>query len=184
MNRSRIAVGIAAPLLFLLGVLAARGGGALFDWDRLGGPHPSDARLARVFHANEPDFLRLLAMAQEDAKLTRIAPDFTWLADDVGWPRPPSRVGFSDARWNEYRVLFRKLGVDSGVARRPDGVLLFIASTQGLVTGGSSKGYAYSDRLLGPLYESLDAHPTDLPSNVPGFKPIGAGWYIYYDWDD
>src|SRR5205085_9311281 len=54
--------------------------------------------------------------------------------------------------------LFHTLGLEAGVLRRwdhPDGVYL-IVQTKGLMTGGSTKGYAYSERVLEPRCDSLD----------------------------
>lgn len=70
-------------------------------------PYPSDQALRARFFAHRADFERLLAMVNEDSRLTRIAPDFTWLDDNVAWARKD--VGISESRWNEYRRLLRKL---------------------------------------------------------------------------
>ena len=78
----------------IIAVFAARGGSV-----------PSDQALRARFLANRVDFERLVAMSDEDSHLTRIAPDFTWLDDDVSWPR--RNVGISEQRWNDYRELFR-----------------------------------------------------------------------------
>jgi hypothetical protein len=62
---------------------------------------------------------KLRKMAEEDAHLIRIARDFTWLDTSSKWPR--ENIGFSDARWNEYRSLFKTLSLDpEGGFRRGD----------------------------------------------------------------
>ena len=73
----------------------------------------TDAALKRLFVAHRTDFDKLVAMATEDARLTRIAPDFTWLDDDVAWPR--KNGGISKQRWDEYRRLFHRVGVSEGI---------------------------------------------------------------------
>ena len=106
-------------------------------------PHPSDDTLLRNFQEHEADFALLARMASEDSRVVRIAYDFTWLEDNAGWPRPESELGFSRQRWDEYRRLFRKLDLEAGLLNHQPDIILFLASTKGLMTGGSMKGYAY-----------------------------------------
>lgn len=146
---------------------------------------PSDETLIKRFYPFEKDFDRLAIMALEDDKLTRIAMDFTWLEDNVGWPRPASELGFSVERWDEYRGLFRKLGIWSGIYRQKRrGILFFTVSVSGLVTGGSSKGYALSKSKPSPVLASLDERSEEIKSGEPAFKHIKGNWYVYYRWDD
>jgi hypothetical protein len=150
------------------------------------GSHPSDAALERVFRQHRRTFDHLAVMAEEDRRVVRIARDFTWLEDNSAWPRQESDLGFSTARWDEYREMFRELSLDAGTARtldRPD-VLFLIASAKGLVTGGSDKGYAYSPLPLEPLGESLDSIHAAPSSGVPAFKRLEGPWYLYVRWDD
>ena len=64
---------------------------------------PSHSALRARFFAHRPGSERLVAMANEDSHLTRIAPNFTWLENDVAWPG--KNVGISKQRWNEYDLL-------------------------------------------------------------------------------
>jgi hypothetical protein len=91
-------------------------------------PHPSDDELIRNFQKNEADFNKLVAMSNEDPKVIRIAPDFTRLENNWRWPRPESELGFSKQRWGEYRALFNKLGLESGISRESDseGTIIFL----------------------------------------------------------
>src|SRR6266404_8013198 len=102
--------------------------------------HPNDSALESRFRAHRHAFVALASMAEEDSQLTRIAPDFTWLVEDVSWPRP--NVGLSPERWDSYRALFKETGASHGVFRRQGapGVFL-IASAEGIAGRGSSKGY-------------------------------------------
>ena len=149
------------------------------------GSLPSDATLEREFAAHRSTFERLATMAEEDRRVVRIAPDFTWLEDNLAWPRPDSKLGFSVERWNQYRQIFRELSLDVGTNRRMDkpGVLFLIASAKGLVTGGSDKGYAFSQKPPGPLHESLDSFPQGSTSGAPSFKHLDGNWYLYLQWD-
>lgn len=149
-------------------------------------PFPSDEALRSRFVAHRADFQRLVDMANEDAQLTRIAPDFTWLQDDVAWPR--KNVGISEERWNEYRQIFRRVGAFDGILKgtHPNRVIFPIASA-GLVPSGFSKGLVYSKTPLGPVLKSLDKRPPDKDWNGPDrshvlvYEPIDNHWYIYYE---
>lgn len=122
-------------------------------------------------------------MANEDSKVIRIAYDFTWLDDNLNWPRPESQLGFSKNRWDEYRTLFTKLGLRGGLSRRTDlpGTIFFIASTKGLSLGGSAKGYVYSTEERSPLLSSLDHVSVQMKDRVPVYEKLSANWYLYYE---
>jgi len=150
------------------------------------GPFPSDEALRARFLTHHADFERLVAMANEDTRLTRIAPDFTWLDGDVAWPRKD--VGISEERWNDYRQMFRRVGTEEGVLKGINpGRIIFPISSQGLVPAGSAKGLVYSQASLNPVLKSLDERPPhkfwDGPdrNHVLVYKPIEKNWYIYYE---
>ncbi len=42
--------------------------------------------MKKNFEANRADFELLVGMAEADANVMRIAPDFTWLNNDANWP--------------------------------------------------------------------------------------------------
>jgi hypothetical protein len=141
-------------------------------------PHPSDQYLERVFAANQPEFEKLISMANEDSHVVRIASDFTWLDTSAAWPRPESELGFSNQRWDEYRRLFSKLGLTSGLVNDAPGFVLFFASSKGLVTGGSTKGYAYCATEPKFIVDSLD-HPSFKDSSIL-YKKLKGNWYLFY----
>lgn len=125
-------------------------------------------------------------MADKDSRLTRIAPDFTWLDDDVAWPRKD--VGISAQRWNEYRQLFRRVGATKGIAKGIDpSRIIFPIESRGLVPAGAEKGLVYSQAPLSPVLKSLDGKLPDKfwdgpdRSHVLVYKPIENHWYIYYE---
>jgi hypothetical protein len=133
---------------------------------------------------------RLRTMAEQDAHLIRIAVDFTWLDTESKWPR--ENIGFSEARWSEYRSAFKKLSLSEGIVRTEDfpGAIFFVTRVKGLCTGGSSAGYVYSTAPLTPTTKSpqddLDAEARKNPSKHYAyvFKPLKANWYAFYqiDW--
>ncbi len=146
--------------------------------------HPADADLEKRFHENRKDFDELIEMSKSDSKVVRISLDFTWLDNSVAWPRPKSELGFSEERWNQYRSVFKKLGLNEGIARPLDtDTTYLIGSTEGLVTGGSSKGYAYSAKELPTVSGSLDDYERSSPKTRPAYKRIEENWYLYYDFE-
>jgi hypothetical protein len=116
-------------------------------------------------------------MAQEDSQMTRIAPDFTWPTG--------KEVPFSAKRWDEYRDLFRKLGIKDGIQRldKGGGVMLIVNST-GMVGRGTAKGYAYSKERLEPIIDSLNMpmpRPCIGQKDCIAFRPLKNNWYLFYE---
>ena len=142
-------------------------------------PFPNDAELSQRLVDHRKDFEQLVAMAKADNELVRIAPDFTWTTSSFAWPRPDSELGFTPQRWDEYRQLFRALGVEGGIVRPLDDgeVVYLLVEGKGLIIGGSVKGYAYSETPLEPRCDSLD-NPEAVHTETC-FKPLGGKWYLY-----
>jgi hypothetical protein len=149
-----------------------------------------DPELQGNFLRDAEELERLRTMVVQDAHLIRIAADFTWLDTDTKWPR--ENVGFSEARWNEYRLEFKKLSLSEGIVRTEDfpDAIFFITRVKGLCTGGTSAGYVYSTAPLTPIARSpqddLDAEAHKNPSRHYAymFKPLKPNWYAFYqiDW--
>ena len=147
---------------------------------------PSDKSLHARFLAHREDFERLVTMANEDSHLTRIAPDFTWLDNNVAWPRED--VGITNERWNEYRHLFHTTGVSIGIEKGMNPSRIFFPiDARGLVPTGATKGLVYSEEPLSPVLKSLDKAPPEKLYEGPDhnhvlvYKPIENHWYIYYE---
>lgn len=154
------------------------------DVKRLDDPH-----LLTNFSHNTDGFESLLAMAEQDDHLVRIADDYTWLDNDTKWPR--SDIGLTPQRWNEYQRLFEKLSLTEGIFRTLDfpGAIFFISRARGLCTGGSSSGYVYSANPLTPTTHSpakdLDAEARKNPKQNYAyvFKPLKPDRYAFYEID-
>lgn len=143
----------------------------------------SDEELIDKFKARRTDFEMLVEMANQDRRLVRIASDFTWLDDNLNWPRPESDLGFSKDRWDQYRSLFVRLGLRGGLSRRTDlpQAIFLIAATKGISLGGSAKGYVYSTEPLSPVLNSLDDVSAPMRDRVPVYKKLDDNWYLYYE---
>lgn len=158
-------------------------------------PSPADIQslvepdLEPNFKRNTYDFEKLLKMAEQDSRVNRIAQDFTWVDSNTKWPRDD--LGFSNARWDEYRSLFKSLTLTEGIVRTQDypGSVFFLARSFGLCTGGSSAGYVYSATPLAPISnspsEALDeeAHKNGSRHYAYVFKPLKTNWYTFYEVD-
>lgn len=144
--------------------------------------HPSDAELEKNFYKHEADFDLLAQMAIEDADMIRIAPDFTWHKDNADGFASKAKYGFSDERWNEYKQLFPRLGKNNGILNYQPDLILVLASSRGMVTGGSSKGYAYSSNEPLPISDSLDnVNFKDSQKEINiAYKRLKGNWYLYY----
>jgi len=104
--------------------------------------HPADAKLLQRSQKNEAAFKRLVQMSNQDSNVTRIAYDFTRLETNWAWPRPDSLLGFSKERWDEYRKLFNKLDLPSGLGRAndwPSPLILLPASSKGRMNARKSR---------------------------------------------
>jgi hypothetical protein len=146
-----------------------------------GSAHLSDKDLQEIFRLHKTEFDGLIKMSNVDSKVIRIANDFTWLDTNANWPRPDSEIGFSKARWEEYRKAFKKLGLKHGLLRPMDSETIFlIASSTGAVTSGSSKGYAYSMKELSPIVESLESISPELRTQRTVFKKLENDWYLFF----
>ena len=133
---------------------------------------PSDQALRERFFAHRSEFDQLLAMAESDSGVGRIAPDFF-----------DPTTGITDKRWDQYRSLFQKLGLERGITIASDRVVL-ITSAEGMFSAGSSKGYVHSATRLEPLVPSLDEFPDASESNVPSYAPLADNWYLFLQWGD
>lgn len=147
---------------------------------------PSDKSLHTRFLAHRADFETLVTMANEDSRLTRIAPDFTSLDDNVAWPRKD--IGITNERWNEYRQLFHSTGASIGIEKGiSPSRIFFPIDARGIVPTGATKGLVYSQAPLSPVLKSLDKAPPDELYEGPDhnhvlvYKLIEDHWYIYYE---
>jgi hypothetical protein len=131
---------------------------------------PRDAKLKQIFYGNRDDFNRLVQMSAQDPQLTRIDFDFT----DSG---PRKNVGLSEDRWQQYRVLFQKLGLTDGLGRSTETppTIFFYVQCEGSAIDGDCKGLAYSEKPFVPVKNSLDRMPPD----GTFFETLSPNWYLF-----
>lgn len=145
--------------------------------------HTSDEILLKTFRENRADFELLARMAKQNSNMVRIADNFTWTKDSAAFPRPESELGITNERWEEYKRLFRKLGLTNGILNYQPDKIYFTASSQGLLTGGSSKGYAFLREEPALLSDSLDNYDFNNSKKETNFvfRRLEGNWYLYYE---
>ncbi len=134
----------------------------------------SDAKLTERFKSNRTYFDRIVAMSQEDKHVVTINMNSTDL--DANTTRSHEDRGLSQARWDEYRALLRRLGTEEGLARRKDfpSAIFLYAECQGSAIDAYCKGYVYSESSLSPIAENLNSLPKGML-----FKPLASNWYLF-----
>lgn len=133
-----------------------------------------ETELRSSFEAKLPTLETLRLMSDEDRAVIRIAPTFTRLETDWSWPRPSEKLGFTEARWNEYRRLFAEVGASEGLDRSEASVLLTTKAC-GLGISGKSFGYAFLSKKPQSMLSKLD----ELRVQGIGYIPIRGNWYVF-----
>lgn len=131
--------------------------------------HDRDADLIHIFHDQRATFDELLAMIHEDQELERV--DYNWTLPD---PPPISRE-----RLELYRTLLTSIGCVRGFENfKTKSEIIFIASSCGMVTGGSSKGYYFSQNQPSPIVDDLDAYRPEDSRTYAAFRHLEGNWYL------
>jgi hypothetical protein len=120
------------------------------------GSVPSDAAMQDSFSRHEADFNKLVKMSEEDSHLEVISLEFVRAAPTGPYTRPAATL--DKDRWDEYRGLFKKLGVFG--LRKPQGwkvELILPVAEQLQLTRRVGKGYAYSTEEPLPVLGSSTA---------------------------
>jgi hypothetical protein len=160
-------------------------------------PHAPDSVLIKNFYDHEADFNLLAKMADEDSSLRTITPSYVWLEknddwahsivlhENVAWSRSESEVGFTHQRWTEYRGIFGRLNLESGIRRKlgtPDAIY-FTSSIDFSTLGHSEaamteKGYVYyPKRIDNSRAGTLDGIDIDRPRIL--YKNLNDSWYLW-----
>jgi hypothetical protein len=174
--------------LVVIGVIALGWGSAgALEW---AWSAPSDEALTKQFNKHRGELETLVAMTEQDSAVSLIAYDFIDRRDTGAWPRPKSEWGITEDRWNEYRALFRKIGLGRELIKDEQGNIYFMFHSDGSVVTGSSKGLVYcpkaeatESRYL-PCIEQRDSGKSgDEKGNGSQYHRLSEHWYIYSDWD-
>lgn len=181
--------------LFFLGLVctALLAGGTLL-WVMTGFDQPNDRWLKRRFNDQRADFERLASMMAEDHNMALVASGRTARTDADDHPHLPgtiSALGISEARWNDYRTLLKRTGVDAVLRRDSGNIVLdawsnvFIHGTHlGYMHCGSRESLQGRATLIWPCVEAKENGAGQDSSFQNGFvytyryKKIAQDWYI------
>jgi len=150
----------------------------------------SDDSLMKQFNKHRGDLETLVSMAETDSSMSRIADDFIERKDSAAWPRPESQWGITADRWNDYRKLFRKVGLSDGFSEDDQGDIYFITYTAGSVVSGTSKGFVYCRKIefsKSPFLPCTEQHNSGKQESMTGdgseYRRLAEHWYLYSDWN-
>jgi hypothetical protein len=146
---------------------------------------PSDEAIVKLFDQHHSELETLVSMAHEDRSIGRIANDFLS-------PQNPdaSSASLPEARWNDYRALFRKIGLSAGLQKDSDENIYFIVHTEGTVVSGGSKGLVYCEKAQGSPSDFLactEEHDSGKAEDARGrgsqYRHVTEHWFVYSYWD-
>jgi hypothetical protein len=139
-----------------------------------GSAHPTDSAMLQKQRATLDELVRMIA---EDAKLVRLAPEFTR-------PEDPGATGVSAERIAAYRRLCAETGIAHGFSHYGDAIE-FIVHTQGLSISGSAKGFIYAANAADDAMVvdgDLDAAAASLyDKDVRLERKIDDNWWLILD---
>lgn len=140
-----------------------------------GAAHPTDAELVAQFRRHRGALEQVIAMARDDDRLQRLAPDFMR-------PDDPADAGVSPERIETYRRLLARAEVAHGILKGETEVW-FLVSTRGLSIAGSAKGFLYCDQPdpdARIVTTSLDREPVP-PRGELVMRHIEGNWWLMLD---
>jgi hypothetical protein len=185
-----VTIALATPILLILALL-------IFLRFTLFREPPTLAELKRDFPSKRADLETILAMSDDDANFSRIAPDFV-----DGAPEPPNVIGrhmaddpnagLPKARWDAYRKVYARNGIKLGIQRNDAHDAFIMVDSVGFLDSGHTTGYLHC--APGTSAASYRFEPCVLrqesgkrefdPKGVSeaySFQKLDDRWYAY-DW--
>ena len=96
-----------------------------------------------------------------------------------------SNRGITNERWHEYRKLFDKLNLKDGITNNQPDLVMFDSFSEGMIMGGSTKGYIFLKNEPENLMHSLDDisfKGSNKSINIV-YRKIKDNWYLYHEVD-
>ena len=129
-----------------------------------------------TFNKHEAAFNRLVSMIKEDSPVDYVT------SDKASAPSPNTVPNTVDVelpkeRQNEYRILFKRLGVRY-MSRWYNGRITMEAWENNNFVSSESKSYIYTESPPSPLVSSLEESSSTM--DVSEYKHIRGNWYLHY----
>jgi hypothetical protein len=156
---------------------------------------PTLAELKRDFPSKRADLEIILAMSDDDANFSRIAPDFV-----DGTPDPPNVIGrhmaddpnagLPKARWDAYRKIYARNDIKLGIQRNDAHDAFIMVDSVGILDSGyttgylhcapgtSAAGYRFEPCVLRQESGKRDYDPKGV-SEAYSFQKLDDRWYAY-----
>lgn len=135
----------------------------------------SDKEMLESLVEHRADLDRLIAMLSHDRGL--VAVDFDWTD-----PANPTSLGVTSDRVNEYRAVFKRIGLHRGVRVLEAGnKFVFIDRASGNLVNGLSKSFVHDEGEVSPVVEELDSL-VNAATRGASYRSTGIPfWYLQLD---
>lgn len=144
---------------------------------------PSDNALVKRFGEHSAELEQLVQMANSDTQFVQIGPNLAKTVDGREYRASEAQSVLLQARWAEYRRLFKAAGLNDGLYRSATtGDVFLSAHALGKIDPvGSSFGYLYCPVVAGRLSGFLPCMETQDSAERAGYrwKKLDSEWYIY-----
>ena len=147
---------------------------------------PSLPSLARRFPSERPDLETIIHMSDQDSGLSVIDPSWLQLRNGTQFLSFDPKAGITEARWDEYRRIFRRNDITQGIRRfQPNGDAFILVKSEGLLDRGYSNGFVYCG--AGPEHsyppcsskEEHAEHPYTQGDEAYSFIKLADRWYAF-----
>jgi hypothetical protein len=167
----------------------------VFMWFTFGKEPPTLGELQREFASKRGDLETILRMSDEDAKFSRIAPDFLDRTPDgpndfERYMKNDPKAGLPESRWGAYRRIYSRNGIKLGIQRNASRDAFIMVDSVGLLNRGHASGYVYCASTAPPnanryypcmLNKEKDERRYDPDTREEGysFQKLDGRWYAY-----
>ncbi|MGD0789398.1 MAG: hypothetical protein ABR898_15575 [Terracidiphilus sp.] len=147
---------------------------------------PSLESLTRSFPSERPDLETIIRMSDQDPGLSVIDPRWLQLRNGTQFSAFDPRSGITEARWDEYRRIFRRDDITQGIRRyQANGDAFIIVKSEGLLDNGYSNGFVYCgpgpEHSYPPCSSKQDRgnHPYTQGDEAYSFIRLSDHWFAF-----
>jgi hypothetical protein len=147
---------------------------------------PSIESLARRFPAERQDLETIIRMSDQDSGLSVIDAKWLEVRDGTQFSVFDQKSGITQARWDEYRRIFRQNEITQGIRRfQVNGDAFIIVKSEGILDNGYSNGFLYCGTGPGHSYPPCSSkqergnHPYAEGDEAYSFIRLSDRWYAF-----